>query len=199
MNYTLETFPTNWDEVKLKTGRKLFTLVVETGTTENQYLETILENVFEIDLLKLPLNEISDLKRLCLNLISSDPKKELENEYLINGKRYKFITDFKTLTGAEFLDIELILSEIQNENIWSVIQNLLGVLLREVEPIKTKMFKKPDYKVKIYDADNTIKMGEFFDRVLSVQDVYNFASFFFLVGISYSQTLLYLLQNQKNN
>ena len=190
------TIPNNWDEVPLNVGRKIFSINAS-GKTDSEYLEQVL-NCFDIDLTPLSIEEVNIYKSLVYKLLSVPPKDTLEDVYYIGGVRYRLITDLKQLTFGEFLDIEFILSG-ENLNIWDVIHQLLGILLREEVKVKKSIFSKSTFKILEHNADNVFKNAELFDKVLSVNDVYGFATFFLLQGMVYSQTLLYLYQTQKKS
>lgn len=181
----MKQIPKVWDDVSLNTGRKIFSIETS-GMTDNEYLTEVLK-CFDIDITKLKIDEINIYKQQVYNLLINPPKDTTETEFIINGIRYHLITDLKHLTFGEFLDLELLLS--QNNKIWDNIHNILGVLLREQVRVKN-LFGKPKFKPIEYNSDKVLVNGELFDRVLSINDVYGFATFFLLQGMIYSQTTL---------
>lgn len=183
----MKQVPKSWDDVSLNTGRKIFSIETS-GMTDNEYLTEVL-NCFDIDITQLKIDEINIYKEKVTNLLLSKPNETIETEFIINGTRYHLIKDLKQLTFGEFLDLELLLSQQDGLSIWNVIHNILGVLLRE-QVVTKNLFTKPKFKPKDYNGDKVLENGELFDRVLSVNDVYGFATFFLLKGLIYSQTTL---------
>jgi hypothetical protein len=192
---TIENFPLKWDEVKLETGRKIF-CIPTTGYTETEYIEQVID-CFDIDLSNLKLDELAELKNKCLLLLASDPNvKELDDEILIRGKRFRLIKDFTKLNYNQFLDIELILSQAENNNVWDVMNKLLAILYVEQNPRRWKFSGKIEFDPIPYNPSVIETNGKLFDQALTVTDVFKFSSIFFYYALTYSQTLLFSLQNQ---
>lgn len=196
MEYTIDNFPKNWDEVPLKYGRKLFTIQTS-GMTDHQYLEEVIK-CFDINIEKFKIEELNNLKLKALNLVSSKPNETMETEFIINGTRYHLIKDLKHLTFGEFLDLELLLSQ-EHTNIWDIIHNILGVMLREQERIGSRFFGKVKFEPKPYNSEKVMDNSALFDDVLSVNDVYGFSTFFLLQGIIYSHNLVSSLGQEGKN
>lgn len=181
----MKQIPQVWDDVSLNTGRKIFT-IQSSGMTDNEYLGEVLQ-CFDIDIKNLKIDDLNIYKEQVYKLLITPPKDTVETEFIINGKRYHLIKDLKQLTFGEFLDLELLLS--QNDNLWDNIHNVLGVVLKEQVKVKS-LLGKSTFKNLDYNSDKVLENGEMFDRVLSVNDVYGFATFFLLQGMIYSQTTL---------
>lgn len=196
MEYTIDNFPKNWDEVPLKYGRRLFTIQTS-GMTDHQYLEEVIK-CFDINIEKFKIEELNNLKLKVLNLVSSKPNETMETEFIINGTRYHLIKDLKHLTFGEFLDLELLLSQ-EHTNIWDIIHNILGVMLREQERIGSRFFGKVKFEPKPYNSEKVMDNSALFDDVLSVNDVYGFSTFFLLQGIIYSHNLVSSLGQEGKN
>lgn len=196
MEYTIDNFPKNWDEVPLKYGRRLFTIQTS-GMTDHQYLEEVIK-CFDINIEKFKIEELNNLKLKALNLVSSKPNETMETEFIINGTRYHLIKDLKHLTFGEFLDLELLLSQ-EHTNIWDIIHNILGVMLREQERIGSRYFGKVKFEPKPYNSEKVMDNSALFDDVLSVNDVYGFSTFFLLQGIIYSHNLVSSLGQEGKN
>lgn len=197
MEYTIKNFPNSWDEVPLKYGRKLFQ-INSSGMTDHQYLEEVIK-CFDIDINNYKIEDINNLKYKVLNLISSKPNETMETEFIINGIRYHLVKDLKQLTFGEFLDLELLLSQSETSNIFENLHNVLGVMLREQTKVGSRYFGKVKFEPKPYDSEKVLENAKLFDKVLSVNDVYGFSTFFLLQGIVYSHNLVSSLGKELKN
>lgn len=190
------TIPKSWDDCPLHLGRKIF--CISSGLTENEFFEELVK-IFDLDLTDKTLDEVTNIKGSLSNLMNFQlSESRLENEYIIGGKRYRMVTDLSLLSYGEFLDLEIILSQCENENYWNNIHLLMAILLKEHKPANRfrTIFGKVKFLPIKYNASNTLKIGEMFDKVLSVQDAYNFASVFFFIELNYLKNSLIFLKDK---
>jgi len=187
--------PSSWSEVNLGDGMRILSNPITTGQTIDEYNEGVL-NLY-VDINDMTLEERKDGLDKILNLMSSNPRTEYNREFIIYGKNYMLDTNLKDLTWGWFLDMETIIANSEEGNIWSVMDKVIASLLRPVTYSGT--WKKTPV-IEPYNSDTLLERADLFKKALTINDVFGISLFFCLIGMTYMKKITdSLLPNSVND
>ena len=164
--------PENWGDVKLKDYVTL-TTVLHKGLSEGKgnmgIVIDLINALFKIeksDIYKISVEVFNEIIT-CFLFVNEPVKSDIKNDFIeLNGKKYKFKTEFDKLSVGEMISYEILVQN--SENLYKEFDKILSVLLREVNE---------DGYLKDFDADLVPIYLELLQDI-SILDVYGLTLFF---------------------
>lgn len=125
------------------------------------------------DLLESDYQEVSYLSSYIMSLIPSE-KPEFIDRFEIDGVKYGFFPSWKTLTFAEFIDMDTISTK-KTDELLDMLHILAAIMYRPIVEEKSEH----DFKIEKYDVKTMTERAELFKKKLDVKYILG-AQFFFI-------------------
>lgn len=96
----------DWNDVSLQQYAQVYNILIEENLPDDEKICLITQELFNINVLSAPLNEVKDKINTVKKLLSTPiPQNQALNDvYVLNGKRYKLCSDLSKITTAQYID-----------------------------------------------------------------------------------------------
>lgn len=191
VNEMMVDFPTSWDDINLNMYLKLREL--ETRQSEMELIDyniafmSIMLQTTDNNILELTPADFKMLFEELYNLTTSVAPRPDSDVIEIDGQTFVFDKQINKITSGMFIDLDIINKD---GDFWAVAHKIASILIRPVEKenkwiIKGKKIlgakiKPSDFKIKKYDASDSMLNADLFYYKLPMPFLIELAGFFLL-------------------
>lgn len=95
-----------WEDVSLEQYAQVYNILIEENIPDDEKVCLITQELFNINVLASPLNEVRDKITTVKNLLNTpiEGNNVVNDVYILNGKRYILTNDLSKITTAQYID-----------------------------------------------------------------------------------------------
>lgn len=95
-----------WEDVSLQQYAQVYNILIEENIPDDEKVCLITQELFNINVLASPLNEVRDKITTVKNLLNTpiEGNNVVNDVYILNGKRYILTNDLSKITTAQYID-----------------------------------------------------------------------------------------------
>lgn len=95
-----------WEDVSLQQYAQVYNILIEENIPDDEKVCLITQELFNINVLASPLNEVRDKITTVKNLLNTpiEGNNIVNDVYILNGKRYILTNDLSKITTAQYID-----------------------------------------------------------------------------------------------